>query len=58
MASSTIPLSGRVLRDLRSFIAAETPWRVVRDMPTPVEGENGNVESFVRARHALDRDPH
>jgi predicted rRNA methylase YqxC with S4 and FtsJ domains len=32
------------------FIDAETPWHVVADMVSPVEGEKGNVEFFVHAR--------
>jgi len=48
----------RVLRDLRAFIAAETPWRVVGDMPSPIEGEKGNVEFLVHARRSSDTNTH
>ena len=37
-----------VLDELRAFIASETPWRVVAETPSPVRGEKGNVEVFLR----------
>jgi len=36
-----------VLTDLRAFIESETPWHVVAEMPSPIEGAKGNVEFFV-----------
>ena len=33
-----------VLADLRSFIASETPWGLVNEMKSPIEGANGNIE--------------
>jgi len=36
-----------VLQDLRAFIESETPWSVVDEMRSPIEGEKGNVEVFV-----------
>jgi len=36
-----------VLQDLRTFIEAETPWRVVDEMRSPIRGEKGNVEVFL-----------
>jgi len=36
-----------VLADLRAFIASETPWRVIAEMRSPIEGSSGNVEFFL-----------
>lgn len=41
-----------VLRDLRAFIDSETPWHVVEEMRSPIEGAKGNVEMFLHARRA------
>ncbi len=43
-------LQARALNDVSRFIDAETPWHVVADMVSPIEGEKGNVEFFVHAR--------
>lgn len=43
-------LQARALQDVTRFIDKETPWRVVSDMISPIEGEKGNVEFFVHAR--------
>ena len=32
------------LSDVRTFIEAETPWRVQAEMKSPIQGEKGNVE--------------
>jgi 23S rRNA (cytidine1920-2'-O)/16S rRNA (cytidine1409-2'-O)-methyltransferase len=37
----------RVLDDLRTFIETETPWSVVGEMPSPIEGAKGNAEHFL-----------
>ena len=34
------------LREIRAFIESETPWHVVAEMPSPLDGEKGNVEYF------------
>ena len=39
-----------VLQDLRTFIEIETPWSVVGEMESPIEGEKGNVEVFIHLR--------
>lgn len=39
-----------VLQDLRTFIDRETPWRVVAEMRSPIEGEKGNTELFLHIR--------
>jgi 23S rRNA (cytidine1920-2'-O)/16S rRNA (cytidine1409-2'-O)-methyltransferase len=36
-----------VLRDLRAFIESKTPWTVLAEMRSPIEGAKGNVESFL-----------
>jgi 23S rRNA (cytidine1920-2'-O)/16S rRNA (cytidine1409-2'-O)-methyltransferase len=36
-----------VLEDLRAFIESKTPWHVIAEMPSPVQGEKGNVEVFL-----------
>ncbi len=33
-----------VLSDIRSFIEAETPWSVINQMTSPIQGEKGNTE--------------
>ncbi len=43
-------LQARALNDVSRFIEAGTPWKVVEDMISPIEGEKGNVEFFVHAR--------
>jgi 23S rRNA (cytidine1920-2'-O)/16S rRNA (cytidine1409-2'-O)-methyltransferase len=43
-------LQARVLNDVSRFIDSETPWHVIEDMVSPIEGEKGNVEFFVHAR--------
>lgn len=43
-------LQARALNDVSRFIEAETPWHVVADMVSPIEGEKGNIEFFVHAR--------
>ena len=37
-----------VLANLRSFIQDETPWTVVGQMTSPIEGEKGNVEFLLQ----------
>jgi 23S rRNA (cytidine1920-2'-O)/16S rRNA (cytidine1409-2'-O)-methyltransferase len=36
-----------VLTDIRAFIENETPWNVIADMVSPIQGEKGNTEFFV-----------
>ncbi len=43
-------LQAHVLNDVARFIDGETPWHVIGDMVSPVEGEKGNVEFFLHAR--------
>lgn len=43
-------LQARALNDVARFIESETPWKVVEDMPSPIEGEKGNIEFLVHAR--------
>ncbi len=43
-------LQARALNDVSRFIESETPWKVVEDMPSPIEGEKGNIEFLVHAR--------
>ncbi|MCK4682871.1 TlyA family RNA methyltransferase, partial [Candidatus Bipolaricaulota bacterium] len=33
-----------VLTDIRVFIENETPWNVIADMVSPIQGEKGNLE--------------
>jgi 23S rRNA (cytidine1920-2'-O)/16S rRNA (cytidine1409-2'-O)-methyltransferase len=33
-----------VLPDIQAFIEAETPWHIVHQMQSPVEGSKGNIE--------------
>jgi 23S rRNA (cytidine1920-2'-O)/16S rRNA (cytidine1409-2'-O)-methyltransferase len=39
-----------VLTDIRSFIENETPWRIIDQMTSPVQGEKGNVELLIHLR--------
>ena len=39
-----------VLDDVRAFIEAETPWNVIVDMISPIQGEKGNVEFLIHLR--------
>ncbi len=39
-----------VLEDLRAFMEAETPWRVVNEMESPIQGEKGNIEFLLHMR--------
>jgi 23S rRNA (cytidine1920-2'-O)/16S rRNA (cytidine1409-2'-O)-methyltransferase len=39
-----------ILDDLRAFIETETPWSVVGEMRSPIEGEKGNVEFLLHLR--------
>ena len=39
-----------VLTDIRAFIEAETPWNVIADMISPIQGEKGNVEFLIHIR--------
>ena len=43
-------LQARALNEVARFIDVETPWHVIEDMVSPIEGEKGNVEFFVHAR--------
>ncbi|MEW5826439.1 MAG: TlyA family RNA methyltransferase [Candidatus Bipolaricaulota bacterium] len=43
-------LQARALNSVSRFVNEETPWRVVGDMVSPLEGEKGNLEFFVHAR--------
>ena len=36
-----------VLRDLCTFVEAETPWSVVGEMTSPIKRSNGNIEFLV-----------
>ena len=36
-----------VLVDIRAFIETDTPWNVIADMVSPIQGEKGNVEFLV-----------
>jgi 23S rRNA (cytidine1920-2'-O)/16S rRNA (cytidine1409-2'-O)-methyltransferase len=40
-----------ILRDLQTFIEAETPWRIEEQMRSPLLGAKGNVEYFLHLRH-------
>ena len=31
-------------QDLRAFIEAGAPWSVAAEMPSPIQGEKGNIE--------------
>ncbi|MCX6092081.1 MAG: TlyA family RNA methyltransferase [Candidatus Bipolaricaulota bacterium] len=43
-------LQARVLNDVSRFIESDTPWHVVEDMLSPIEGEKGNTEFLVHVR--------
>jgi len=36
-----------VLADIRAFIESETPWSVIGEIESPVQGEKGNTEFFL-----------
>jgi len=40
----------KALEDVARFLRDETPWNVVDEMVSPVQGEKGNVEFFLHAR--------
>jgi len=40
----------KALQDIARFLRDETPWNVVDEMVSPVQGEKGNVEFFLHAR--------
>jgi len=40
----------KALQDVARFLRDETPWNVVNEMVSPVQGEKGNVEFFLHAR--------
>ena len=40
----------KALHDVARFLRDETPWNVVDEMVSPVQGEKGNVEFFLHAR--------
>jgi len=37
-----------VLSDIQAFIEAETPWSVINQMQSPVEGSKGNIEFLLQ----------
>lgn len=39
-----------VLADIRAFIETETPWKVVANMISPIQGEKGNIEFLIHLR--------
>jgi len=39
-----------VLEAMRAFVAGKTPWSLVAEMRSPIEGEKGNVEYFLHLR--------
>ena len=39
-----------VLEDLQTFVSIETPWDVVADMRSPINGAKGNAEFFLHLR--------
>lgn len=39
-----------VLDDLRAFIEAETPWRILETIDSPISGEKGNREFLIHLR--------
>ena len=43
-------LHARALNGVSRFVNEQTPWHVVADMVSPIEGEKGNIEFFVHAR--------
>ena len=36
-----------VLQEIRRFIETDTPWSVVGEMTSPIQGEKGNIEFFL-----------
>jgi len=32
------------LREIREFVESETPWTVIAEMPSPIQGSSGNIE--------------
>ena len=38
------------LDDVRAFIENETPWKVIANMVSPIQGEKGNVEFLIHIR--------
>ena len=38
------------LKDIRKFVENETPWKVVANMTSPIQGEKGNVEFLIHVR--------
>jgi 23S rRNA (cytidine1920-2'-O)/16S rRNA (cytidine1409-2'-O)-methyltransferase len=40
----------KALQDVARFLRDETPWDVIDEMVSPVQGEKGNVEFFLHAR--------
>jgi len=38
------------LDDVRAFIENETPWKVIANMVSPIQGEKGNVEFLIHLR--------
>lgn len=40
----------KALQDVARFLRDETPWNVVDEMVSPVQGEKGNVEFFLHVR--------
>jgi 23S rRNA (cytidine1920-2'-O)/16S rRNA (cytidine1409-2'-O)-methyltransferase len=43
-------LHERAVNGIRQFIEAETPWSVVDEMTSPIQGEKGPVEFFLHIR--------
>jgi 23S rRNA (cytidine1920-2'-O)/16S rRNA (cytidine1409-2'-O)-methyltransferase len=41
-------LRQRTLSDIRLYIEAETPWHVLAEMQSPIQGEKGNVEFLLQ----------
>ncbi len=39
-----------VLEDLRAFMEAETPWCIVNEMESPIQGEKGNIEFLLHMK--------
>ena len=39
-----------VLEELRAFVDAQTPWRVVEQMTSPIQGASGNVEFLLHVK--------
>lgn len=45
-------LRTKALADVREWLAAQSGWSVVGDMPSPIEGGSGNVEFLLAGRRA------